>query len=147
METNKHVLGLVLLASLARPVVAEVMDGATVYNRYCAACHDVGTATAPLTSDTEFWASRLEEIGSTSALTNAVLAGKGAMPAKGGCSSCNEDELRLAVEYMLPGNPTASASARDAVGAALAAIQLPPGFHIDLYARGRAWCPAIGAGG
>ncbi len=126
-----------LLCVLFLPGYANAqMTGKKVYRQYCAACHDVGTANAPRISDAKTWEKLLATAGSSSALTNTVIKGKGAMPAKGTCANCSEQELRDSVEYML-----AEASAKQKNDASaktslpLNLIKLPKGFHISIYAE------------
>ncbi|MEM9257045.1 MAG: PQQ-dependent sugar dehydrogenase [Pseudomonadota bacterium] len=118
---------------LSSPAPAHAINGASLYQQHCAACHDVGTAQAPLLSDAVYWTTLLASAGSTSALTNTVIEGKGAMPAMGGCTQCTEDELRLAVEYMMPGGHNSTIT-ETRIEKTLAAIELPEDFVITLYA-------------
>ncbi|MEM8661622.1 MAG: c-type cytochrome, partial [Pseudomonadota bacterium] len=125
-----------LLVFLSPMPSAEERDGETIYVQFCAACHDVGTAQAPLLSDDAYWAELLKQAGSTSALANTVVEGKGAMPRMGGCGDCNQDEIRLAVEYMMPGGHSSAAITRQHIEDVIGTIELPAGFSISLYAKG-----------
>lgn len=89
--------------------------GEQVYQMACTACHAVGAAGAPKTGDTAAWAPRLG--AGYEALLNAVLKGKGAMPALGG-GDYADVELGRAVVYLTgkaggkfpePAEPAASA--------------------------------------
>jgi len=77
----------------------EPRDGATVYSSGCAACHDSGAAGAPKTGDAGAWASRIDKGMDT--LVKHAYEGFNAMPAKGMCSDCSEEEIAAAVEYIV----------------------------------------------
>ena len=74
-------------------------DPAGVYQMNCFACHGTGAAGAPMLGDSEAWDARMEK-GMQAVMANAIN-GVGAMPARGICMSCSEDELQQVVEYML----------------------------------------------
>jgi len=80
----------------AKPAAA---DGKTVYDTTCMACHATGAANAPKFGDKAAWAPRVKS--GIAALLKSALAGKGAMPPKGGNASLSEAELRAAIEYMV----------------------------------------------
>lgn len=107
-------------------------SGKATYQRYCSACHDVGTANAPLISDKTYWQQRLKQAGSSSLLTHRVITGKNAMPPKGGCTNCSEDTLRKAVEFMLDGPSKQPQAVKNPHW--INQLQLPLGFKIALYA-------------
>jgi cytochrome c5 len=75
-------------------------SGEDVYNTYCFACHTAGVAGAPRLGIAEDWAPRLDKGLDT--LFATTLSGLNAMPAKGTCMDCSDDELRAAVDHMLP---------------------------------------------
>lgn len=70
-----------------------------VYSSACAACHDTGAAGAPKNGDTGAWSSRIDKGMET--LVSHAINGYNAMPAKGGCSSCSDEEIELAVQLMV----------------------------------------------
>lgn len=70
-----------------------------VYTSACAACHDTGAAGAPKKGDAEAWSSRIDKGMDT--LVSHAINGFNAMPAKGGCASCSDEEIRVAVELMV----------------------------------------------
>lgn len=74
-------------------------SGPDVYNAVCAACHSTGAAGAPKKGDKDAWAPRIAEGMDT--LFKHALHGYNAMPAKGGCASCPDEEIKSAVEYMV----------------------------------------------
>lgn len=74
-------------------------DAAGVYQMNCFACHGTGAAGAPMLGDSEAWDARMEK-GMKAVMANAIN-GVGAMPARGICMSCSDDDLQQVVEYML----------------------------------------------
>lgn len=88
-------LGLSSFASAAR-------SGEALYNSYCIACHMNGVAGAPKFGDKADWQPRIEK-GMETLLKDATNGFK-AMPPKGLCSNCSEDELRRAIQYMIDNN-------------------------------------------
>ncbi|MGX5172413.1 cytochrome c5 family protein [Aliikangiella sp. IMCC44653] len=74
-------------------------DGATIYTDKCAMCHEGGVAGAPKTGDVAGWTDRVEK-GEETLYKNAIV-GINAMPAKGMCMDCSDDEIKAAVDYLL----------------------------------------------
>lgn len=73
--------------------------GEEVYADACAACHDSGAAGAPKLGDTGAWSDRISK-GNETLYSNAIN-GYNAMPAKGGCSDCPDEEIENAVDYLV----------------------------------------------
>lgn len=69
-----------------------------VIAKHCAACHTSGVLGAPKVGDTPAWQARATN-GVDGLLANAI-AGLNAMPPKGTCADCSDDELRAAIEKM-----------------------------------------------
>lgn len=84
----------------ATPVSDEPRTAEDIYKQGCAACHDAGIGGAPRLSDAAMWKQRLQEKGRDRLLQNA-LNGVGAMPPRGVCVNCSDDEVDRAVEYIL----------------------------------------------
>lgn len=80
-------------------VVAGPRSGKDVYDSKCMACHSVGVAGAPKYGDSAAWGARVSEKG-MSGLFNNAWNGINAMPAKGTCNDCSEDEIKAAILYM-----------------------------------------------
>ena len=74
-------------------------DGQNIYQKSCQACHATGAAGAPKLGDKDAWAPRIAK--GNDAMLSSVKNGLKAMPPKGTCMSCSEDELRAAMEYMV----------------------------------------------
>ena len=71
----------------------------SIYTTNCQGCHSVGVAGAPKTGDVAAWADRLTK-GIETVYANAIN-GIGAMPAKGLCMDCSDDEIIATIDYML----------------------------------------------
>jgi cytochrome c5 len=84
----------------AQPQVAKSteVDGESIYNKSCASCHAVGILNAPKPKDEANWTPRLAQ--GISGLVESAVAGKGMMPPRGGCSSCSDDDLKSAIQFM-----------------------------------------------
>lgn len=95
-------------ASLIQPVARVVIQAVTIapgsrtgeqiYKSICAACHDSGAVGAPKTGDAAAWGPRLA-LGHDG-LTASAIAGKGAMPPRGGGSDLTDTEVSRAVAYL-----------------------------------------------
>jgi cytochrome c5 len=106
---NIKPVGEVYIAGESEPepvaAVADASDaagpktGEQVYNSNCLACHGTGAAGAPKTGDAAAWAPRIAA-GMDSMLANAT-SGLNAMPPKGLCMTCSDEELQGAIQYML----------------------------------------------
>ena len=87
------------VADAAAATAAEAMPGEKIYTQSCFACHAVGVAGAPKLGDKEAWAPRVA-LGKDALLATAI-SGKGAMPPRGTCATCSDDDLMATIEYML----------------------------------------------
>ena len=85
------------LAAAAPKAAAGARTGEELYKGVCGACHDSGVANAPKTGDKAAWAPRLA-LG-LDGLTKSAIAGKNAMPPKGG-SDATDAELARAIAFM-----------------------------------------------
>ncbi|KVW21739.1 c-type cytochrome [Burkholderia ubonensis] len=109
--------------------------GEEVYKAVCVTCHGTGAAGAPKFGSKDDWAPRISQGFDT--LLKTALAGKGAMPPRGGTSpdDYSDYEIARAIVYMAnndganfpepaapAANATAAAGAAPASGAADAAI-------------------------
>lgn len=72
-----------------------------IYNTYCMACHATGANNAPIRGDAEAWQPRIEK--GVDVLYQSALNGfnNGAMPPKGLCMNCSEDDIKATVDYIL----------------------------------------------
>jgi len=68
------------------------------YQKSCSICHVQGVANAPKTGDEEAWAPLLSK--GMDELVASVVNGKGAMPPKGMCYNCSEDDYKALINRM-----------------------------------------------
>lgn len=81
--------------------LAASNTGESVYNRACAGCHMTGAASAPKIGDKAAWADRISK-GADTLVASAINGIPGtAMLARGTCNACSDDDLKLAVDYMI----------------------------------------------
>lgn len=93
-------LGAIILMGAATTALAEdERSGEEVYSNNCTACHDSGAAGAPKIGDAESWGDRVDK-GKETLYKNSIN-GIRAMPPKGTCSDCSDQEVKNAVDYML----------------------------------------------
>ncbi len=69
-----------------------------IYNTNCTACHSTGAAGAPIKGNAAHWKPRLAK-GKETLYENAIK-GIGAMPAKGLCMNCSDEEIKATVDYL-----------------------------------------------
>ena len=74
-------------------------SGDEVFQASCFACHGTGLPSAPQLKDAAAWAPRIAK-GVDVLIANAIN-GFQAMPAKGGCASCSDEEVEAAVKHIL----------------------------------------------
>lgn len=78
----------------------ELRSGETVYSTKCFTCHATGAAGAPKLGDPAAWQARIDERG-VDGMHKSAWEGYKAMPAKGLCMDCSEEEVSAAVDYIL----------------------------------------------
>ena len=89
-----------MAASAPAVAAAEpAFDAEGAYMASCNACHAAGVANAPKLGDKAAWDARLEK-GMDALMVN-VMNGINAMPAKGLCMSCSQENLQEIVNYMV----------------------------------------------
>lgn len=86
--------------AISIPAAGSFDIGKDTYDQYCAVCHATGIAGAPKFQDQTDWQPRLE--AGIEVMLQHVVQGYHAMPPKGTCLTCDPDQLRAAIEYMLP---------------------------------------------
>ncbi|WIH27179.1 c-type cytochrome [Photobacterium damselae] len=82
-------------------VAAASRGGEQVYNTYCSACHTSGVMNAPKKGDAADWKDRLAQ--GQEILAKHAIEGFNAMPAKGSCMDCSDEEIIAAINYMAEG--------------------------------------------
>ena len=78
---------------------AAPRSGDQVYTSACMACHASGVAGAPKVGDQAAWSARAAK--GVDGLLSSAINGLNAMPPKGTCAACSDEELKAAIEYML----------------------------------------------
>ncbi|MCB1923072.1 MAG: cytochrome c5 family protein [Gammaproteobacteria bacterium] len=111
--------------AMANAAPAAPKSGAEVVAAACNSCHGAGVLGAPKIGDAAAWQQRLDAVGGIDGLTASAIAGKGAMPPKGGSMS-SEAEIKAAIEHMLKESGVDVAAAGSAPAApAAAAVPAP----------------------
>ena len=70
-----------------------------IYNTYCMACHATGAAGAPVKGDAAAWKPRIAQGNET--LLKHAISGFNAMPARGTCGDCTDDEMASTVDFII----------------------------------------------
>ncbi len=83
-------------APAAGPCVART--GESIYKETCATCHATGIANAPKIDDKAAWEPRM--VNGIDGLLKTAIAGKGAMPARGGNPAITDEEMKEVILYM-----------------------------------------------
>ena len=76
--------------------------GRKIFKEFCISCHaqePIIDIQAPRIGDKKAWEAR-RRMG-MKALLKITISGVGAMPARGGCFECSDDQLQKAIEYIL----------------------------------------------
>ncbi|MEY4642158.1 MAG: hypothetical protein RLZZ227_2152 [Pseudomonadota bacterium] len=88
--------GLNLGSAAAGPKAPE-----EIYQTYCFACHTTGANNAPVMGNIEQWAPRIAK-GVDVLYVSAVNGlNNGAMPVKGLCANCTDEEIKATVDHMV----------------------------------------------
>ena len=74
--------------------------GKQIYDDYCFSCHTPGLSGAPKIGDREAWKFRLAQ-GKQVLLDSTIDGIQPAMPPRGVCFDCSDQELELAIDYIL----------------------------------------------
>jgi cytochrome c5 len=79
---------------------ASGFDVKATYDTTCATCHNVGVAGAPKLGDKAGWEPRLAQ-GMDVLYDHGINGLAPAMPAKGMCFTCSDDDIKALVDYMV----------------------------------------------
>ncbi|BBH48671.1 hypothetical protein KU43P_51480 [Pseudomonas sp. KU43P] len=71
-----------------------------VIAKHCNACHGTGLLGAPKIGDSGDWGKRAKEQGGVDGLLAKAISGINAMPPKGTCADCSDDDLKGAIKKM-----------------------------------------------
>lgn len=89
-------------ATFVKQLHGDSKAGEKIFKEFCGACHNkkpVIDIHAPRIGDKKIWQG-LQQVG-MSTLLNITIKGAGAMPARGGCFECSDEQLRSAIQYIL----------------------------------------------
>lgn len=89
-------------ASFVKQLKGDPLAGKKIFKEFCTTCHGrqpIIDIPAPRIGDQKIWQA-LDTIGVDN-LLKITVTGKGAMPARGGCFECSDDQLRATIVYML----------------------------------------------
>ena len=86
-------------AEIPKATPSAPRTGKEIYNTYCISCHASGIAGAPMLGDKAAWAPRLTQ--ARSIINDHVINGFNAMPARGTCMNCTNEELIKTIDYMI----------------------------------------------
>ena len=73
--------------------------GQKIYETNCRVCHAQGISGAPIVGNKKVWGPRIEQGHET--LLKHATEGFGLMPAKGGKTELSNDDVSLAIQYMV----------------------------------------------
>lgn len=97
---GKECEGAPVAAAAAAPAAGgAARSGDAVYTATCSACHGTGAAGSPKFGDKSAWGPRISQGKPT--LYQHALNGIRAMPPKGMCMTCSDQEIKNAVDYMV----------------------------------------------
>ncbi len=88
-------------AKATAPVNVNKAPGQATYEAHCIVCHADGIAGAPKFQNASDWASRIAK-SKLDEMVQIAIRGINAMPPKGTCTECNEEDIKKAIQYMLP---------------------------------------------
>ena len=86
--------------AVAAPVASAGRSADDIITKHCAACHVSGLLGAPIVGETADWQARADAKGGLDGILATAISGINAMPAKGTCSDCSDDELMSATKTM-----------------------------------------------
>lgn len=82
------------------PTQVEDHPGQKIYRKYCRSCHQGGLVGSPIFGDEEAWSPRIEK-GREVLLANTINGIPPGMPKRGACTSCTDEELDAAIDFIL----------------------------------------------
>ncbi len=88
-----------LLAAGVMAFSGSLFADEAIYKSKCFACHGTGAAGAPKVGDKAAWAPRIAKGMDT--LFQHAKNGFNAMPPKGTCMECTDEQLKSTIEYMI----------------------------------------------
>ncbi len=98
-EAEVNVTAGVGATSVTQQPTVAVDIGQQHYEQVCHICHEAGLAGAPKFGDKADWAPRIAEGMDT--MVKRAIEGYKAMPPKGTCTSCSDEDIKKTIEYMV----------------------------------------------
>lgn len=92
----KSIALLTMVFASCAVIADEAIDAK--YEKSCKLCHDTGLMGAPKTGDAAAWAPRLEK--GNDVLLKHAIEGFNAMPPKGTCMDCTDEDFEKLIEKM-----------------------------------------------
>ncbi|MCB5161440.1 c-type cytochrome [Marinomonas algarum] len=100
MRLKKATLGLLAFALLTSSNIASAeRSGEKIFYSYCVACHISGVAGAPKLGSKADWQPHINK--SMATLLKNSITGIKAMPPRGMCSDCTDQELENTIQFMI----------------------------------------------
>ena len=87
-------------AAVAAAAAGGARSGSDIVAKHCNACHSVGLLGAPKNHDTAAWQTRADAQGGLDGLVASAIKGINAMPPKGTCADCSDEEMLAAIKDM-----------------------------------------------
>lgn len=89
-------------ASFVKQLAGDPAAGKKIFKEFCSSCHGQQPTidiNAPRIGDHKAWRAR-KKMGMP-ALLKITVMGAGAMPARGGCFECSDEQLEMTIRYIL----------------------------------------------
>lgn len=89
-------------AIFVKQLAGDPQAGRKIFKEFCSTCHakePLIDIRAPRVGDKKTWGA-LRQIG-IDKLLDITIQGAGAMPARGGCFECSDEQLRETIKFML----------------------------------------------
>lgn len=97
--TSEPTLSASLTPEVASETAVVMSQGESVYQQACAMCHAAGVADAPVLGEQGAWVQRIA-LGRDELISSSIN-GKGFMPPKGGQTQLSDEDIIVAVDFMI----------------------------------------------
>ncbi|MCW3149462.1 c-type cytochrome [Stutzerimonas stutzeri] len=87
-------------AGAAAAAGGAARSGEEIVGKFCTACHGSGLLNSPKVGDAAAWKARADAKGGLDGILKTAISGINAMPPKGTCGDCSDDELKAAIQHM-----------------------------------------------
>ncbi len=88
------------VGAVASAAGGGAMSADDVIAKHCNACHGSGVLGAPKIGDSAAWQAHADAAGGLDGLLKHAISGINAMPPKGTCAECGDEELLAAIKKM-----------------------------------------------